>query len=153
MAVTIRENDARAAKLLLVSWGISLLLQVLDPPTYHPTVLAAQVTFYGAVAFPLVLQLAIGAGIWAGYRWVKIAFIALNVIGIISYTFRSSVFLSLPFDRIALVILAQFLRFWAVVIVLKDLLTRQPAAIGQLEHPVAPESADAGAAQGQQEPV
>jgi hypothetical protein len=121
MAVTIRKNDVRAATLYFLSFLIHLLNLLLYPGSVVPD----QFIFIGALVFTFVVCAAISAGIWAGYRWVKILFAALTLWETFSYLYKLPRLANAPGDKL-LSLLALALQVCALVIVVKDLLTRQP---------------------------
>jgi len=123
MAVTNRRNDVRAAVLYFLSFLVHSLNIVLYPGTAVPE----RFIFVGALVFTFVVCLAISAGIWAGYRWVKILFSALTIWETVSYLQKLPTISNPPGDKL-LSLLALVLQVGALILVLKDLLASQPAA-------------------------
>jgi hypothetical protein len=83
--------------------------------------------YWGALGFTLAVYATIGAGVWAGYRWVKlllVAAVAWQVVKQLSNLVGSAN----PRGATTLELLALGLEVGAAVIILKDLFTRAPAA-------------------------
>jgi hypothetical protein len=129
MAVTIRKNDVRAANLILLSLTLSVIGQVLHPPRLHSTIPLTRISFYAAQTIPLLAAFAFSAGIRAGHRWVKITYTFLLASGLIVVARHFKAYLDEPFNQLIFHLATIALRVWAIVIMLKDLLTRQPAAV------------------------
>jgi hypothetical protein len=129
MAVTIRKNDIRAAVLYFLSFAIHILAIFI----YQPAVISGQLLFWGPLVFTLAVYFALSAGVWAGYRWVKILIVMVVAWQVAMYLPGISG-TNNPRGAIALEILAIALEVWAAIIVLKDLLTRPLPALAQSEH-------------------
>jgi len=123
MAVTIRKNDGRAAVLYVLGFAVRTLAVLL----YLPASSMRPLLYWGALGFTLAVYAAMGAGVWAGYRWVKlllVAAVAWQVVRQLSKLVGSTN----PRGATTLELLALGLEVGAAVIILKDLFTRAPAA-------------------------
>jgi len=121
MAVTIRKNDVRAAGLYLLGFAVRTLAILL----YLPTSSRSPQLYWGPLVFTLAVYVALSAGVWAGYRWVKILLVASVVWQAVMYLPKLS---SNPLGASLLELLALGLEVLAAVIILKDLFTSTPAA-------------------------
>ncbi|UOG77638.1 hypothetical protein MTX78_24835 (plasmid) [Hymenobacter tibetensis] len=122
MAVTIRKNDIRAAKLYLLGFACRALPVLL----FLPVVGMSPLVYGGTFGVTLLVQAALGAGVWAGYRWVKLLLVTA-VTWQVAMQLLKLVGSSNPRGAILLELLALGLEVGAAVIILKDLFTRAPA--------------------------
>ena len=91
---------------------------------YMPTSSRSPALYWGPLVFTLAVYAALSAGVWAGYRWVKILLVVSVVWQAVVYLPKLS---SNPPGASVLGLLALGLEVLAAVIILKDLFTPTPA--------------------------
>ena len=122
MAVTIRENDVKAANLIFISLAFSLTSILLYPPNT-----AFRFLYLNALlGFTFLLTVAWAWGIRKGVRWIKVLFCILTPLGILFYIARISTRHD-PTGYTLLTLITYVLNVWALIIIFKDLI-RKPSA-------------------------
>jgi hypothetical protein len=107
------------------------------------------------LSFYIVCQYLFGIGLRRGIMWVKVVFLTVTILAALMYLtgFFSPIppLLSSYNTPIKAFLLGveYFLSLWAVVVIFQGFGVADRASLEQSAQPVAPESADAGAAQGQ----
>jgi hypothetical protein len=121
MAVTIRKPDQQVLWLFLLSIACGCVASGLY--RQKPILLTTPSFLLGMLLGGIPLAL-LSWGIWRGYYWAKVVFILMSLYSLTIATLQVYKTELVPL-HILLLILAMMFRFWAVFIIVKDLLTRR----------------------------
>ncbi|WBO86285.1 hypothetical protein [Hymenobacter yonginensis] len=126
MAVTIRKNDVKASNLILLLVALTGLRALVGAATGQSSPYFTHWMVGGVYVLTLGLYVAIGLGVRAGKRWVKIAFLLYSLLNFYFITLPPLRLSALTVEEL-LRLLAQALHIWAFFLVARDLL-RRPVA-------------------------
>lgn len=126
MAVTIRENDVKASNLIFLHVALVALRSLIWEAMGHSSPYYAHWAVATVYLFTLASHVAIGLGVRAGKRWVKIVFLLYSLINFSFITLPPLRASELTLELL-LATLGNILHICAFFLVARDLLRRSVA--------------------------